>query len=71
MTDTLADAYPMEQARVRELLQRYDSLRGLPGVNVSFAIAALNDVLRRADKASAEHDTVAMIRCLQEMRDCE
>jgi hypothetical protein len=67
--ETLADAYPKAQAYVRELIQTYRSLSHLG--NCTFAIACCEDVLRRADKASAEHDTVEMVRMLQEMRECQ
>jgi hypothetical protein len=66
--ETLADAYSKEQTRVRECLEIYQSIKG---GNTSFAIAALTDVLWRAEQAVAEYDTVAMIGMLKEMRECE
>ena len=67
MTDTLADAYPREQARLRDLLTIYRDL----GPIGAFGYAAISDVASRADKAAAEGDTIAMIGLLQEMRGCE
>lgn len=68
---TLADAYPREQARCRELLARYRELEGRPGVFVGFAVAAIEDMLRRADEAAAQQDLPAMIRVYQEMKETE
>ena len=60
---TLAEALPMEQARVRELVRIY---REIPaGV---FAATMMENSLRAADKASAEQDTVAMLRALQDLQ---
>jgi len=71
MSESLGDAYPKEQARLRECLGRYQELRSMPGVNVSFALAAIEDVLRRADEAAISGDLPAMIRLYQEMQGCE
>ena len=68
---SLGEAYPEEQARCRELIERYQELAKLPGVNVSFAVAGIKDVLRRADRAAIEQDTVAMLRIYQEMKEIE
>lgn len=63
---TLAEALPMEQARVRELICVY---REIPaGV---FAVTLMEMSLRAADKASAERDTVAMLRALQDLQSYE
>lgn len=64
---SLADAYPIEQARIRELLQAYKDV-GPPG---AFAHVMLSDVANRADKAAAEQDLVSMIRLYQEMKGCK
>ena len=64
---SLGEAYPEEQARVRKALVIYHEI-GPPG---RFASIMLEDLLRRADKAVIEQDTVAMIRLYQEMREVE
>lgn len=67
---TIGEEYPKEQARCRELLEQYASLRTMPNVNVEFAIVAIEDVLRRADKAAISGDVVAMLRSYKEMKGC-
>lgn len=67
MTTTLADAYPQEQARLRELLDAYREI----GPAGAFGHAAISDVLRRADEAAAQQDVVAMLRVFQEMKECQ
>jgi hypothetical protein len=64
---SLAEAYPKEQERVRSLLTIYDGL-GAVGM---FGAAAIREVLARAEKAAAEHDTVAMLRSYAELQGCE
>ena len=49
---SLADAYPKQQARLRELIGSFESLR-------------------RADEAAATGDVVAMLRCYLEMEASE
>lgn len=66
--ETLADAYPKEQQRCRELVGEYQALPGGVG---AFGAAIISDVLKRAEKAAAEQDTVAMVGLLIEMRECE
>lgn len=63
---TLADKYPKEQARLRELLEAYKEIPA-----GAFGYASIKRVLERADIASATHDTVEMLRCLQEMEECQ
>lgn len=60
---TLAEALPMEQARVRELLTLY---RSIPAG--AFAAMMMEQSLRRADMASAEQNTVEMLRALQDLQ---
>ena len=64
---TLAADYPKEQARLRELIEAYREI----GPAGAFGLYAIERVLARADTASAGHDTVALIRCLSEMRECQ
>ena len=63
---SLADAYPKEQARLRELIAAYKEIP-----TGAFGAAMIEQTLKRADKAAAEQDTIAMIRCYDEMRGCE
>ena len=65
--NTLADDYPREQERLRELVQLYKDI-GPSGV---FGLGVIEGTLRMADKAAAEHDTVAMIAAYQAMRECK
>ncbi len=67
MTQTLAEAYPQEQARCRELLQVYRDL----GPVGHFGFMAISQVLGRAEEAAASGDIAAMIRCYQEMKECQ
>ena len=64
---SLGEMFPVEQARCREVLAIYKSL----GSVGAFGAAMIEDVLRRADKAAVEQDTVAMVRIYQEMCDVE
>lgn len=61
------------QERTRERLAEYRETHDPEGrsglrVDCTFAIAAIEDVLRRADEAVMSGDVVAMIRAYQEMR---
>lgn len=71
MPESLAEAYPKQQARLRTLITQYEELRGMPGVNVEFALTTLRNLQRRADEAAAAGDVVAMVRCYQEMEASE
>ena len=64
---SLAEEYPKEQARLRELSQAYSEI-GPPG---AYGKAAIDSVLNRAEAAAASHDTVAMIYAYREMEGCE
>lgn len=68
---TVGDDFPREQARVRELLDTYRSLDGTPGVYVGFAIAAIEQVMRRADQAAISGDVVRILRSYEELKGCE
>ena len=63
----LAEQYPKEQERMRDLIEEYKSI----GPAGRFGLAILKDILRRADEAAATQDTVAMIQCFKEMQGCE
>jgi len=65
--ETLADALPREQERVRELIVIYESI-GAPG---AFALATMKNSLRDADRASVSGDVVSMLRALEDLRGYE
>lgn len=62
--DTLADALPREQERVRELLVQYVEI----GPAGAFAAAMMRQSLARADQAVMSGDVVAMLRSLEDLR---
>lgn len=64
---TLAEELPREMARCRELSEMYGTL-GPAGM---FGKAAIDAAIAAAEKASCEHDTVAMISAYQRLKDCE
>jgi len=64
-TESLGDAYPKEQARLRELLTEYEAI----GPVGAFGLAVIKDVLRRADEAAISGDLVVMIRLYHEMKE--
>ena len=65
---SLGEAFPLEQARVRELLAIYKSL---PPQNGSFGAMMLEQVLQRADRAAISGDLVAMLRSYEELKGCQ
>lgn len=68
MSTSLADEYPKEQARIRDLIGVY---KELPGGVGAFGALMLEDTLRRADEAAISGDVVAMLRSFAEMRECK
>lgn len=60
----LAEQYPKEQARVREVLALYRSI-GPAGM---FGAAMIEQTLREADAAAASGDVVAMVRSFAAMQ---
>lgn len=64
---TLGEAYPEQQARVREILECYREL----GPVGQFGAIMIEDLLKRADKAVMEQDLPAMIQIFQEMKEVE
>lgn len=63
-TQSLAEALPKEQARVREVLQEYLAI----GPAGSFGAAMIEASLQRADEAAASGDAVAMIAAYQDLK---
>lgn len=66
-TNTLAEAYVAEQERCRELIVIYEDLPNRAGF---FAAKMVREILRRADRAVMEGDTVAMLGIYEEMKGC-
>lgn len=64
--ETLADAFHVEQKRVRELLDMYCSIP-----TGSFGVLMLTGVLHRADVAASSGDVVAMLHSFQELKGCQ
>lgn len=65
---TLADAYPAEQKRVRELLAE---AKRLPPQSGFFYVAVCEAALREADQAALSGDVVAMLRAYKAMKEIE
>ena len=65
MSESLAEAYPIEMQRCQEVLAQYRAI----GKAGAFGALMITDMLIRAQKAVAEADTVAMIRLYQEMQE--
>lgn len=64
---TLGEDFPLEQARVREVLGYYKEI----GPAGAFGAAMIEAVLQQADAAAVSGDVVAMIRAYQEMKKIE
>ena len=67
MTESLGTAFPKEQARCREVLGHYQSI-GPAGM---FGAAQIEEVLKRADQASADGDCLKMLQIYKEMKKIE
>ena len=68
MADSLASAYPIEQARIRQLITDY---RSLPNGAGMLGALMLEQTLAEADRAMAAQDVVAMIQAYAAMRECQ
>jgi len=62
----LAEALPEEMNRVKELIKEYDKIP--TGV---FGATVMKDLITKAEKATLEVDTVAMLRCYEALKNCE
>jgi len=63
-SNTLGDALPREMTRVRDkVLPHYT-----PEVNGQFAAALMRKALDDAARAMVEGDTVAMLRCYEDLK---
>lgn len=64
---SLGEAFPQEQARVRELLEQYIAI----GPNGAFGAAMIRQALTRAEQAAINGDVVAMLRSYEELKGCQ
>ena len=64
--ETLADALPAEQSRVRELLAIYESIP-----TGAFGAAMIRRALARAEQAAVSGDVVAMIQAYEDLKSYE
>jgi hypothetical protein len=64
--DSLGDAFPREQERVRELLTLYQTIP-----TGAFGAMMLKGVLQRAEQAAAGGDVVAMLGSFEELKGCQ
>lgn len=64
---SVGEQFPLEQARVRELLTQYKAI-GPAGM---FGAAMIEQALRRADQAAISGDVVAILRSYQELKECQ
>lgn len=63
---SLGEAFPLEQVRVRELLGFYKEIpTGM------FGAVMLEQVLQRADKAAISGDVIAMLKSYEELKGCQ
>ena len=65
-TQTLADAFPREQERVRELVKIYDEIP-----TGAFGASMLRLVLTRAEQAAMSGDITAVLRSYEELKGCQ
>lgn len=65
--NTLGDALPQEQARVRELLAEYKALGPVGG----FGAMMIEASLRNADQAAMSGDVVEMIKAYNDLKGCQ
>lgn len=65
---TLGHEFPKEIERTKVKLSHYMEI---PAASRWFAETLIRDILRRAEKAWAEQDTIAMIGLYKEMQEIE
>jgi hypothetical protein len=68
---SLAEDYPVQQARVRHVLEQYKEAASMPHVNCSFAIAMIQADLIEAERAAVSGDPVRMLRAYKTLKDIE
>lgn len=62
--ETLAEALPREQARIRALILAYREI----GPEATFAVMMMERSLQAADQAVMSGDVVAMMQALEDLR---
>jgi hypothetical protein len=62
--DTLGDALPREQARVRRLLEQYIAI----GPAGAFGAAMMRQSLARAEQAAISGDVIAMLQAHEDLK---
>lgn len=67
MTKTLAEEFPKEQKRVRELLEMYKEI----GPAGTFGTAMIRQTLEAAERAAASGDILAMVRSCKALQECQ
>ena len=67
MSDSIGSLFPIEQARVRELLGWYKAL----GPAGTFGAMMIEQSLAEADQAAISGDPVAIVRAYQRLKECE
>ena len=65
---SIGSEFPMEQERVRELIDEY---RKLPGGVGMIGAYLMDDILKRAAEAQSSGDVIQILRAFQELKDCE
>jgi hypothetical protein len=68
MSDSVGEAFPKEQQRLRDLLVIYRELEGGVGM---FGAMMIEQALQRADQAMASGDAVAIVQAFAAMREFE
>lgn len=63
--ETLAEALPKEQARVRKILGHYKDI----GEVGQFGAAMIEESLRKADQAASSGDVIAMLAAHQDLKE--
>ena len=70
MSDSLGDELPRQIARVRdEVIPAYEDPK-IKGAG-AFAVAMMRADIKAAEKAIADGDVVAMLRCYAKLKDCK
>ena len=64
--ESLAQEFPKEQQRVRELLEVYNTIP-----TGAFGAMMLRQALTRAEQAAASGDVIAMLRSYEELKGCQ
>jgi hypothetical protein len=64
---SVGEQFPLEQARVRELLTAYKQI----GPAGAFGALMIEQALRRADQAAISGDVVAILRSYEELKGCQ